>query len=67
VICLVLALLLPVGIMPELVIAKAADARQQRRTLEEYELRFPTNLGADGVEAFLGRISGLLPPWWRRW
>jgi len=67
VIWLVLALLLPVGIMLELVLAKAADARQQRRTLEEYELRFPTNLGADGVEAFLGSISGLLPLWWRRW
>ncbi len=46
---------------------RAADAREQRRTLVAIELRFPKEQKLDGVEAFLGSISGMLPPFWRRW
>ena len=65
-ILLMLICLVPLGIMLELVLARAADARQQRNSLEVFELRFPTNLDTDGVQAFIGGITGLLPPWWRR-
>ena len=46
---------------------RAADAREQRRSLECISLRFPKEQDEAGVQAFLGSISGLLPPWWRRW
>ena len=65
-ILLVLICLVPLGIMLELVLAQAADSRQQRNSLEVFELQFPTNLDTDGVQAFIGGITGLLPPWWRR-
>ncbi|MDZ7733882.1 MAG: hypothetical protein U5R31_13200 [Acidimicrobiia bacterium] len=32
-----------------------------------FELRFPAGQDVLGVQAFLGAVSGLLPPWWRRW
>ena len=60
-ILLVLICLVPLGIMLELVLAQAADSRQQRNSLEVFELQFPTNLDADGVQAFIGSITWLLP------
>ena len=32
-----------------------------------YELRFPRDLETEAVRAFVGALSGLLPPWWKRW
>jgi hypothetical protein len=32
-----------------------------------YELRFPRGLETEAVEAFVSALSGLLPPWWKRW
>lgn len=46
---------------------RAADAREQRRSLECISLRFGKEQDEAGVQAFLGSISGLLPPWGRRW
>lgn len=50
-----------------LTLLRAADARKQRLSLTPIDLRFPRDQDEDGVRAFLGSISGLLPPWWRRW
>jgi len=48
-------------------VLRTADAREQRRSLAGITLRFPKEQDEAGVQAFLGSISGLLPPWWRRW
>lgn len=61
--CLAAAAMFVVG----LTVLRAADAREQRRSLVAIELRFPREQDAAGVEAFVAAISGLLPPWWRRW
>ncbi len=45
---------------------RARRGRQERNILVAYSLRFPSGLSAESVEAFLGSLSGLLPPWWRR-
>jgi hypothetical protein len=50
-----------------LLIMRAAESKRQRRTLVAYQLKFPRGLEAEGVEAFLGGLSGLLLPWWKRW
>ncbi|MCP3880851.1 MAG: type IV secretion system DNA-binding domain-containing protein [Sulfitobacter sp.] len=50
-----------------LLLLRAADARELRHSLMCIELRFPKDQEEGGVQAFLGSISGLLPPWWRRW
>lgn len=48
-------------------VLRAGDAAQLRASVVTYELRFPAEQDEAGVQAFLGAISGLLPPWWRRW
>lgn len=50
-----------------LYLIRAADARELRRSLVCLELRFPKDQDEAGIQAFLGSITGLLPPWWRRW
>ncbi len=50
-----------------LLLVRAAESKRQRRTLVAYQLKFPRGLEAEGVEAFLGGLSGLLLPWWKRW
>lgn len=50
-----------------LLIMRAAESKRQRRTLVAYRLKFPRGLEAEAVEAFLGGLSGLLLPWWKRW
>ncbi len=39
----------------------------ERATLVAYSLRFPRGLPAPDVESFIAALSGLLPPWWKRW
>jgi energy-coupling factor transporter ATP-binding protein EcfA2 len=56
-----------VSFMVGLVLLRAADANQLRHSLVCIELRFPKDQDEAEVQAFLGSISGLLPPWWRRW
>lgn len=46
---------------------RAGDAAQLRAELVALDLRFPAGQDEAGVQAFLGAVSGLLPPWWRRW
>ncbi len=48
-------------------IIRAAESKRQRRALVAYQLRFPRGLQTEDVEAFLGGLSGLLLPWWKRW
>jgi len=49
------------------VVLRASDAHEQRRSLVAVTLRFPREQDEAGVQDFLGAVSGLLPPWWRRW
>lgn len=46
---------------------RAGDAASMRASVAVLELRFPSGQDEAGVHAFLGAVSGLLPPWWRRW
>jgi hypothetical protein len=39
----------------------------ERASLVGYELRFPRGLATEAVEAWVGSLSGLLLPWWKRW
>jgi hypothetical protein len=63
--------LLPIAaialLLSAVLVTRAADAAQQRASLVALELRFPRDQEEAGVQAFLGAVSGLLPPWWRRW
>ncbi len=56
-----------VGFFVAVWVLRASDAVQLRRELVQFELRFPTGLDEAAVASFLGSITGLLPPWWRRW
>jgi hypothetical protein len=56
-----------VALPASLLLMRAAESKRQRRTLVAYQLKFPRGLERDGVEAFLGGLSGLLLPWWKRW
>ena len=62
-----LALTAMFGLMAAVLLFKLADARELRQSLVCISIRFPRDLEETGVQAFLGSISGLLPPWWRRW
>lgn len=44
-----------------------AELNRLRTSLVGYELRFPRHLEAAAVERLLAGVTGLLPPWWRRW
>lgn len=50
-----------------LALLRFADATEQRRSLIAVTLRFPKSQDEAGVRAFVASVSGLLPPWWRRW
>jgi hypothetical protein len=50
-----------------LLLLRAGESKRQQRTLVAYQLKFPRGLEAEGVEGFLGGLSGLLLPWWKRW
>ncbi|MGH2601961.1 MAG: hypothetical protein ACRDJ9_21570, partial [Dehalococcoidia bacterium] len=49
------------------IVLKAGSMKQLRADLVGYQLQFPTRLDAEAVVGFLGGLSGLLLPWWRRW
>lgn len=50
-----------------IVAVKAAEAERLRRSLVAFELRFPRGLDGALVRDFLSGVTGMLPPWWRRW
>ncbi|MGD0082037.1 MAG: type IV secretory system conjugative DNA transfer family protein [Acidimicrobiales bacterium] len=56
-----------VALAVSLLLMRAAESTRQRRSLVAYQLKFPRGLEPEGVEAFLGGLSGLLLPWWKRW
>lgn len=55
------------GLFGVLVLAKLDRQRAMRSSLVAYSLRFPRQLEVKDVQAFVSGLSGLLPPWWRRW
>jgi hypothetical protein len=46
---------------------RLGEATSMGASLVAYRLRFPRDLDNDAVGAFLAGVTGLLPPWWRRW
>lgn len=46
---------------------KAGEQRALRVSLVAYRLHFPRELETDVVQSLLSGLSGLLPPWWKRW
>jgi hypothetical protein len=48
-------------------VLRVGSNRQMRQHDRIYELSFPVGLEAEAVTRFLTALSGLLPPWWRRW
>jgi hypothetical protein len=46
---------------------RAGGRAQLHGDLVSYELSFPRELDAAATGNFLAGVSGLLPPWWRRW
>lgn len=54
-------------LMVALLALRAAAARRQRVSMVAYKLQFPRGLDVEAVESFLGGLSGLLLPWWKRW
>ena len=48
-------------------IVRVAQDRRLRRGLVALRLQFPRGLEVEAVEGFLRGVSGMLPPWWRRW
>lgn len=61
-------LLLSAGVLAvSVIVLKAGSMKQLRAELVGYRLQFPTRLDGDAVVGFLGGLSGLLLPWWRRW
>ena len=55
------------GVTGSIAGVRVTSAKRQRRSLVSYELRFPRGLESKNVEAFIGGLSGLLLPWWKRW
>ncbi|MDY7096413.1 MAG: hypothetical protein SX243_25870, partial [Acidobacteriota bacterium] len=55
------------AVLGGVVVLRALDVAEQRSTLVQLDLRFPAGTEAAQLEAFLGAVSGMLPPWWRRW
>jgi hypothetical protein len=55
------------GLLVSIILLKRGEQRRLRKCIVAYRLHFPRGLNAEGVQAFLGGLSGLLLPWWRRW
>lgn len=43
------------------------ERQLERADVVVYDLRFPRGLPDEDVAAFVSALSGLLPPWWKRW
>lgn len=48
-------------------VLRASAAAADHASLVTHQLRFPAGLPQADVEAFIGSLSGLLRPFWRRW
>lgn len=55
------------GLLVLSVIMIALQGERTSLELIAYRLQFPRGLKTEAVEAFLVGVTGLLPPWWRRW
>jgi hypothetical protein len=49
------------------VVLQFVERSSLRRSLVCLSLRFPRDVDPRAVESFLVGLTGLLPPWWRRW
>ncbi len=64
------ALAILVGLSVAVVVVVAMVRRHGTAPASEwvvYSLRFPRDVEPAGMQAFLGAVSGLLPPMWQRW
>lgn len=50
-----------------LLLLRAAEQARLRCELVGLKLTFPRDLPAESAVSFVAGLSGLLPPWWRRW
>lgn len=64
---LVALIIVNLALLTWLVTARYLVERRHRGELVFLHLQFPRGLEAGAVESFLGGLSGLLSPWWRRW
>jgi hypothetical protein len=55
------------AVLGGVIVLRALDVAEQRASLVRLDLRFPSGTESSQIEAFLGAVSGMLPPWWRRW
>jgi len=51
---------------PSVLVLRAGATRNLQADPVIYELGFPGSLSTDDVARFLGALTALLPPWWRR-
>jgi len=49
------------------VVLRSAEQSRLRASLVAYAVTFPRGLEDEAVQQLLTGVSGLLPPWWRRW
>lgn len=54
-------------LMVGLLVLRAGEHARLRGQLIGLRLTFPRELSGDAVASFVAGLSGLLPPWWRRW
>lgn len=55
------------AVIAALVLLQLAARRRALGSLRAFRLTFPRGMETATVTAFLGALSGLLLPWWRRW
>jgi hypothetical protein len=55
------------GLLAGMSLVKVAEQRRLRKCLVAYRVWFPRGLKTEAVQSFLGGLSGLLQPWWKRW
>jgi len=54
------------GLAGVVVLLRALEANRLAATARTYRLDFPRDIDAQAVTTFVGGLSGLLGPWWRR-
>jgi hypothetical protein len=60
-------LLSGVTLVVGILVLRAGSSRQIQANPVVYSLTFPSDLEVEAVGRFLASLSGLLPPWWKRW
>jgi len=55
-----------IGLAASILLLRALEAKRMAATRRTYRLDFPRDVNAQAVTTFVGGLSGLLGPWWRR-